>query len=56
MRITIKLIELIKKIKIVTEPAEFERILIRFTKSIEFRRILIRFADLANFVISATNA
>ena len=56
MRITTKLVELAEKIKIVIEPAEFRRILIRFTKSAEFRRILIRFADPADFVISAINA
>ena len=43
MRITIKLIELAEKIKIVT-------------KSAEFRRILIRFANSADFVISAIYA
>ena len=43
MRITTKLIELAEKVRIVAEPAEF-------------RRILIRFADPADFVISATNA
>ena len=43
MRITIKLIELAEKIRIVTELAEF-------------RRILIRFANLADFMISAINA
>ena len=43
MRIAVKLVELAEKIRIVTEPAEF-------------RRILIRFADPADFVISATHA
>ena len=43
MRITAKLVELAKKVGIVTELAEFGR-------------ILIRFADSADFVISATNA
>ena len=56
MRITIKLIELAEKIRIVIEPTEFRRILIRFIESVEFRRILIRFANLANFVIFAINA
>ena len=43
MRITTKLVELIKKIKIVTKSAEFRRILIRFTNS-------------TDFIISAINA
>ena len=43
IRITTKLIELAKKIKIITKPTKFRRILIRFTNS-------------ADFIISAINA